>query len=113
MPLIDQDTIYDLNESAANNPDAIFGDSTHGIKGVLFTALSTYILPTAFFLIIAYGIWGAVQYFTAYGSDEKATKGKKTMTWAIVGAIVVASAFLIVRYVNYVIGASDVSSDLD
>ena len=117
MALIDQDTIERFNESAANDPATIFSGNTTGItgiKGILFTALGSYILPTAFFLVIAYGLWGAIQYFTAYGSEEKAAKGKKTMTWAIVGAVVIASAFLIIRYVLRVIGApEDVSSNLN
>ena len=69
------------------------------IKPVIFSVLQNYILPTAFFLVIAYGIYGGILYVTSYGNEEKATKGKNTMVWAVVGAIIIALAFVIVRYV--------------
>ena len=42
-------------------------------------------------------IWGAFQYFTAYGNEEKANKAKTTITWAIVGLVVMILAKIIVR----------------
>ena len=106
MALINQGTIQKLNEnvgSSGGNPGRTFDD----IKDIINTALGSYILPTAFFLVMLYGILGAIQYFTAYGVEEKATKGKKMMTYAIVGAIIVASAWLIVRYVGHFINANE------
>ena len=106
MALINQGTIEKLNEnvgSSGGNPGRTFDD----IKDIINTALGSYILPTAFFLVMLYGIMGAIQYFTAYGVEEKATKGKKMMTYAIVGAIIVASAWLIVRYVGHFINANE------
>ena len=94
MALINQGTIENLNEnvgSSGYNQSRTFTD----ISGIIKQALGNYILPTAFFLVMLYGILGAIQYFTAYGVEEKATKGKKMMTYAIVGAIIVASAWLI------------------
>jgi FtsH-binding integral membrane protein len=34
-------------------------------------------------------IIGAYQYLTAFGSDERAEAGKKTLTWAIIGLVVI------------------------
>ena len=42
-------------------------------------------------------IWGAYQYFTAYGNEEKAQGGKKIITWAIIGLIVIILAKIIVE----------------
>ena len=44
-------------------------------------------------------IWGAYMYLTAYGNEEKAEKGKKTIVWAIVGIVVTLLAFAIVTWV--------------
>lgn len=45
---------------------------------------------------VLYVIIGAYSYLTAYGDAEKANSGKQTLTYAIIGLIVIASAELIV-----------------
>lgn len=94
--IIDDSTIKTLNETGSLDASGTFG----AVKPVIFSVLQNYILPTAFFLVIAYGIYGGILYITSYGNEEKATKGKNTMVWAIVGAIIIALAFVIVRYVS-------------
>ncbi len=42
-------------------------------------------------------IWGAYQYFTAYGNEEKAQGGKKIITWAVIGLVVIILARIIVN----------------
>lgn len=37
-------------------------------------------------------IWAGIQYFTAYGNEEKANKAKTTITWAIVGLVFIILA---------------------
>lgn len=44
-------------------------------------------------------VWGAYQYFTAYGNEEKAQAGKKTITWSIVGLVVSLLAWAMVAWV--------------
>jgi len=45
----------------------------------------------AIYLIIA-----GFQYFTAFGNEEKATKAKTTILWAIVGIVVIILAKVII-----------------
>ena len=90
--------------TAATDP----GSVADQIKLFLSGALTAYILPTAFFLVILFAIYGGILYFTAYGNEEKATKGKNTFIWAIVGAIVIALAFVLIRYVGFLTGAEEV-----
>ena len=45
-------------------------------------------------------IWGAYQYFTAYGNEEKAQKGKTTLMWAIIGLVVIILAQVIISEVK-------------
>jgi len=92
--IINMGDIDKLNQGNTNP-----GDVAAGVKTVLSGALTNYILPTAFFLVIAFGIYGGILYITSYGNEEKATKGKNTFIWAIVGAIIVALAWAIIRFV--------------
>lgn len=47
---------------------------------------------------------GAFQYFTAFGNEEKATKGKTTVTYAVIGVVVILLAEVIVYLVRNLIG---------
>lgn len=42
-------------------------------------------------------IWAGFQYFTAYGNEEKATKAKTTITWVIIGLVVIILAKIIIQ----------------
>lgn len=107
--IINEDTINAINRA---NTDP--GTVSNNLKIIILgQALPNYILPTAFFLVIAFGVYGGILYFTAYGNEEKATKGKNTITWAFVGALIIILAFVIVRYVaTTLLGAPDVSNYL-
>jgi hypothetical protein len=48
---------------------------------------------------VIYLIIGAINYFTAFGNEEKATKAKTTITWAIIGIVVIVLAEVIVTIV--------------
>ena len=45
-------------------------------------------------------IWGAYQYLTAYGNEERAEQGKKIILWTLIGVIVIILASLIVKTVT-------------
>ena len=63
------------------------------ITGILapFTKF-LFVLATVIFL------WGVIMYVVgSQGSDQKLDKGKKVMTWGIVGMFVMASAWGIIR----------------
>ncbi len=97
MALFDSSNIDKLNQSGASDSlDPATVGST--VKEVIGSALSTYIIPIAAFVIIGFGIYGSILYFTAYGSEEKAAKGKTTIIWAVIGALVVGAAWLIVNW---------------
>ena len=51
----------------------------------------------ATFFIIRSGF----EYLTAFGDEQKATKGKNGLTAAIVGVVIMILAFWIVHYVNF------------
>lgn len=47
-------------------------------------------------LAVIYLIIGAYQYFTAFGDETKADAGKKTITWAIVGVVIIILSKIII-----------------
>ncbi len=44
-------------------------------------------------------LWGVLQYGLSFGDDSKTTKAKQTMLGAIIGIVIMASAFAIVQLV--------------
>ena len=105
--IIDIGDIEKLNSSAASGRLVLkIFDRNSGFDYEIF---SDYVLVVAVFLVLAFGIYGGILYITAYGNEEKATKGKNTILWAIIGALVVGIAFVLVRYFALQIMGTDAS----
>ena len=79
------------------------GAAKTGLTGNFEQTLSN-IISTVLFLvgIICVGmiIFGGVKYATSAGDPSKATSAKNTLTYAIIGLIVAASAYAIVTFVT-------------
>jgi hypothetical protein len=73
-----------------------------------FTAVAAFLNDFVFFylvrgaiaLTILYMLFGAFQYFTAYGDENKASSAKKTITWAFIGLLVSFLAMTIAALVQ-------------
>ncbi len=52
------------------------------------------------FLAFYYLIWGSFQYIMAQGKKEDLAKARARITWALVGMIVVFSAYFIARFAS-------------
>ncbi len=74
-------------------PETYFG-------GVFIPAFTKVVIGAAGATAILFIIIGAVELLTAYGSDEKITKGKKTITYAIVGLLIAMLAYAIVTIIS-------------
>lgn len=46
-----------------------------------------------------YLIIGAIQYFTAYGDEAKATAAKNTILYSIIGIVIIVTAKIIINWV--------------
>lgn len=56
-------------------------------------------------LVLLMLIWGGFTWLTSAGNQEKVKKGTGTMLWAIIGAILILSSYLIVNtFLNYLAG---------
>lgn len=56
-----------------------------------------------FVLVVIYMIWGAFLIITSGGSKDRVTKGRKIITSAIIGMVIVLGAWLIVSTVFLVV----------
>jgi len=47
-------------------------------------------------------VWGGVTWITAYGSEQKITRGKQMLTWSFIGLIVVFGSY---GFINFILTA--------
>ena len=66
------------------------------IIGILKDIFGKLVLPLGEAIAVIMLILGAYYYLTAYGNEEKAEKGKKTLFWSIVGIVVIFLAWIII-----------------
>ena len=72
-----------------------FFDTSAGHGSLLGNVLEV-LTVTAGTVAAIFIVIGAFQYLTAYGSEEKSEAGKKTLTWAIIGLVVVILAKVLI-----------------
>ena len=84
------------------------GDGILGATDVVDLAKKVFniLLYLAGIIAVLFIIIGGYQYLTSGGNDEDAEKGKKTVTNALIGLIVVILAFTIVNVLTGTIGGS-------
>lgn len=52
-------------------------------------------------VVIVMIVYGAFEWLTSMGSDEKVKKGRDTMLWAAVGAVAIAVAWTVTSFILY------------
>ncbi len=70
-----------------------------GSANSLFSNIYNIAIALAGGIAMVYLIIGAYSYFTAFGNEEKANKAKTTITYAIIGIVVILLSIIIVREV--------------
>ncbi len=56
---------------------------------------------------LIYLVYGGIQYMTSAGNSQQAGSAKNTITWAIIGLVIIMSAWAIVQYFNRLVVMSD------
>ncbi len=64
----------------------------------------TIIFTVAALLVLAFLIFGAIQWITSGGDKEKVKTARGTIVHALIGLVVLALAFFIVRVVGQIVG---------
>ena len=75
-----------------------------GFEG-LFENLVTVILGFAGIALFIYFIIGGFKYITSEGDPKKTQEAKGTLTYAIGGMVLIAAAFLILKFIETFTGA--------
>ena len=63
----------------------------------LILIIATYAIDLAGIVAIIFIIYGGYQYITSAGNEENAHKGIKTLTFAIIGLLIVFASYAIVN----------------
>jgi TRAP-type C4-dicarboxylate transport system permease small subunit len=89
-----------VKEIQASAPTANFSD----LEG-MFSNLIGSLLSLAGIVLFLMLIIGGFKYITSGGNPEAAAGARRTLTYAIVGLIVVASAYLVLVIIQEITGA--------
>lgn len=85
-----------------HNPTA-YGDAPTGL-GALLNSVIGFITIGAGILLFLYLVFGGFKYLTAGGDDKAIESAKKVLTNAVIGLIIVVSAYFITQIVGKVLG---------
>ncbi len=91
------EAVYNIADTTAN-PIAKFKD---------VASIYNVILPTLYivggFIFLAMLIYGAYTFLTSAGDAEKVAKARKTITYSVIGLIVIVTAVLIVNLIAFIL----------
>ena len=71
--------------------------------GGLISGLLNIIFYIAIFMAFYWLIWGSFQYILASGKKEDLAKARSRITWALIGLVVIFSAFFIAKFAAQVL----------
>jgi len=77
-------------------------DQSEGLTKVIGDIV-TWLLGFAGIVAVIYLIYGGLLYITAGGDAEKSKQGRTALINAIIGIVIIALAFLIVRWVSSIV----------
>mgnify|MGYP000399453097 CR=1 FL=1 len=83
----------------AVNPVAQFSNLSKVLNQVLPT-----IMVVASLVCLALLLMGAFSYVTSSGEQEKVQKARKTITYSIIGLVLIFLSYLMVRVISFVTG---------
>lgn len=86
-------------------PD-VGGGGSGNLRDWVLYIINTYLLPLAGIIAVAFIIIGGYQYIFSGANEEMAEKGKKTLTNAVIGLVIIILSYVIVRIVARTLGAT-------
>lgn len=79
-------------------PPAFPGTAQGGLVGAIYTIITIFLILAGLAAAI-YLILGGIRYITSRGDEKAAESAKNTITFAVIGLIVIGLATAIVRFV--------------
>ncbi|MBI3385033.1 hypothetical protein HY030_02470 [Candidatus Gottesmanbacteria bacterium] len=94
----------DFNQSLQNvtNITRVLPDAKYADIGAILSELIKYILPLSGILLLVFAIMGGFDLLTSGGDPKKTEAGKEKLTAAIIGFLIVFSAFWIYQITKYI-----------
>lgn len=89
------DLLKDTGVPNFSGPNANLGTLISGLLNIAFF-LTTFM---AFYWLV----WGSFQYILASGNKESLAKARERIKWALIGLVVVFSAFLVAKFAGKVV----------
>lgn len=75
---------------------------------------ATYLLGLVAAIIVIFGIiFATISYLTAFGNEDKAKKGRETLKWVVIGALVIIFAQIIISVVMGTIAKQGQNIDIN
>ena len=101
-----------MNNLSFNLGNAYQAPIKAGDVGPLISNIISVSLVLSGILIVFAFIFGGIGLISSAGSNnpEAAAKGKKTITYAVIGFIVVFTAFWVIRYIEIVTGSTFITN---
>ena len=94
------DTNFNIGEAGQDIiPHATVGNYQENFWSWVSSLLSV-LMPVAFLLVLLYLIWGAFDWITAEGDSSKLEKARKKMMHAVIGLLLLVSAFIVIGFVS-------------
>ncbi len=72
--------------------------------GTIVNRLLIYVFPLAGIVVFFYLIYGGYQYLMSAGDPKAAAGAKQTLTYAIIGFLVMFAAYFVVQAFGYALG---------
>jgi len=76
------------------------------LKSFIGRIIDTWVLSLAGGLAVLFIIIGGLQYMTAAGSEERVKTAKRTLTYAIIGLVLVIFAYAIIKFISLTLSTS-------
>ncbi len=87
------------------NPKDLPGSRDFGTwQELLQMALNDFLLPILTGLVILFIVWAGYQFITSGGDPAAAQKARQNLTYVIVGVILIALSYVLVKGVALLIG---------
>ncbi len=92
--------------SISINPDTDTAPTS--IQDFIFSAISNVIIPIAGAIAVLYLIYSGILYLTAAGNPDAAKKGQQGVVNAIIGIIIIALSYVIIKAVSGTVGGTTI-----
>lgn len=90
---------------------SVSGLNENSTIGDVFVYVIKIALAIAFAVAVVFVIYGGYLYITSGGNEEQATTGRRTVTYAVIGIIIIILSFVIISVIANTVQSGSVGSN--